>query len=171
MVEFRKTWSEEHVNKLEETQTKSEQNSPVPELSQDRPVLTHSSPLAPTIDYISENTRAKAEGHIQILSTLTRLGSIALFWHPTRTNIFYKRNVSVCHRKHRITSKSKSGDKVHLRSKALSAFSPGASLTVPQSTVHHKSCFWPCSDGGQPQVPFFTSLWRQVSFTHSAGTH
>lgn len=59
--------------------------------------------------------KSKAEGDIQIQGPLTRLGSVAMFRHPTRINISYKLNVSVCHRRSEIMFKNSPGNKGHRR--------------------------------------------------------
>lgn len=59
----------------------------------------------------------------------------------------YELNVNVCHGRHEITSKSNPGNKTHLR--CLSCFLEPL-LTVPHSTVHHASFFWPCFNNVLP---------------------
>lgn len=63
--------------------------------------------LAHTRDHIWESTRQRPYSD---LGNTDKIG-----WHPTRVNMSYKLNVNVKHRRRKITSKNKPGNKRHLR--------------------------------------------------------
>lgn len=68
-----------------------------------------------------------------------------MLWHSTRINVLYKLNVNVCHKRHEIAFKNNSGNKIHLKQKALCLFTK-APVTLSQGIVQHVSFFWLCSD-------------------------
>ena len=79
--------------------------------------------LPRTIDYIWESMKARQKAisrfraHCRQHSAhpFTRLGSTAMFWHPTKINTFHRLNANVCHRRPEIIPKNNSGNKMHLR--------------------------------------------------------
>lgn len=52
------------------------------------------------MDYISEKAWKRGRKPYPDQGTLTRLGSVAMCWHPTKRNMSYKLNAHFCYRRH-----------------------------------------------------------------------
>lgn len=98
-----------------------------------------------TIDYGWENKKGRQTAISRFRvhwrhhsSPFSRLGSVAMLWHPTRINSSYEWNVNVHQSRCEITSKNNLRDKMHLRQKTFCL--PGAFLTGIGSMC--PSMFW-----------------------------